>query len=265
MRIRTGLLAILAALLLAGPAWAADRSSNPPRRVSASNGVSTSPTTRPGDDSSVTVSSTRAAKRAAAKHAAKRKSATTATTGGSTSSSATASTGTSSAGTCQAPQITAIRSKPSRIALRRTVRMYASRCASRPTASSPCRNSRIASAITVNGSAPSRRDSITSSHQRSGSSYPPASASLASGSIATDRPPEEANCCAAGRSQNRTGTPAATLHYGRPYFAWLADDPGQVQRFTGAMADLTAGVKAGAVAGYASSLSRVSTATTPSR
>ena len=45
MRIRTGLLAILAALLLAGPAWAADRSSNPPRRVSASNGVSTSPTT----------------------------------------------------------------------------------------------------------------------------------------------------------------------------------------------------------------------------
>jgi len=48
----------------------------------------------------------------------------------------------------------------------------------------------------------------------------------------------------------RTGTPAATLHYGRPYFAWLADDPAQVQRFTGAMADLTAGVKAGAVAGY---------------
>src|SRR5438876_8837278 len=45
MRIRTGLLAILAALLLAGPAWAADRSSNPPQRVSASNGVSTSPTT----------------------------------------------------------------------------------------------------------------------------------------------------------------------------------------------------------------------------
>src|SRR4051794_8277487 len=48
----------------------------------------------------------------------------------------------------------------------------------------------------------------------------------------------------------RTGVPAATLHYGRPYFAWLADDPAQVQRFTGAMADLTAGVKAGAVAGY---------------
>src|SRR4051795_4597406 len=49
----------------------------------------------------------------------------------------------------------------------------------------------------------------------------------------------------------RGGVPAATLHYGRPYFAWLSDDPAQVQRFTGAMADLTAGIKAGAVAGYA--------------
>src|SRR3954447_26102601 len=48
----------------------------------------------------------------------------------------------------------------------------------------------------------------------------------------------------------RTGTPAATLHYGRPYFDWLSADPAQVRRFTGAMADLTAGVKAGAVAGY---------------
>src|SRR3954447_18816902 len=48
----------------------------------------------------------------------------------------------------------------------------------------------------------------------------------------------------------RTGTPAATLHYGRPFFAWLSGDPAQVQRFTGAMADLTAGIKAGAVAGY---------------
>ena len=118
--------------------------------------------------------------------------------------------GSSSAGTCQAPQTTAIRSKPSRIALRSTVLMYASRCASRPAASSPCRSSRIASAITVNGSAPPRRDSITSSHQRSGSSYPPASASVANGSIDTDRPPAEPNCCAAGRSQNRTGTPAAS-------------------------------------------------------
>jgi hypothetical protein len=49
----------------------------------------------------------------------------------------------------------------------------------------------------------------------------------------------------------RDGVPAATLHYGRPYFDWLSGDPAQVQRFTGAMADLTAGVKAGAVAGYA--------------
>jgi hypothetical protein len=48
----------------------------------------------------------------------------------------------------------------------------------------------------------------------------------------------------------RTGVPAATLHYRQPYFAWLATDPGQVARFTGAMADLTAGIKAGALAGY---------------
>jgi hypothetical protein len=48
----------------------------------------------------------------------------------------------------------------------------------------------------------------------------------------------------------RTGVPAATAHYGRPFFDWLAEHPDQVQRFTGAMADLTAGVKAGAVAGY---------------
>src|SRR4051794_5694176 len=48
----------------------------------------------------------------------------------------------------------------------------------------------------------------------------------------------------------RSGVPAATLHYGRPFFAWLSADPARVQRFTGAMADLTAGIKAGAVAGY---------------
>src|SRR4051794_22216559 len=48
----------------------------------------------------------------------------------------------------------------------------------------------------------------------------------------------------------RGGVPAATLHYGRPYFEWLSGDPAQVQRFTGAMADLTAGIKAGAIAGY---------------
>jgi hypothetical protein len=48
----------------------------------------------------------------------------------------------------------------------------------------------------------------------------------------------------------RSGEPAATLHYGRPFFTWLAGDPEQVERFTGAMADLTAGVKAEAVRGY---------------
>jgi hypothetical protein len=66
---------------------------------SGSKHVSAGPsTTRPGDDSSVTVSSTRAAKRVAAKHATKRKTSATATTGGSTSRSGTAATGTSSAG-----------------------------------------------------------------------------------------------------------------------------------------------------------------------
>jgi hypothetical protein len=48
----------------------------------------------------------------------------------------------------------------------------------------------------------------------------------------------------------RTGVPAATRYYGRPFFAWLSEDSDQVARFTGAMAGLTAGIKAGAVAGY---------------
>jgi hypothetical protein len=48
----------------------------------------------------------------------------------------------------------------------------------------------------------------------------------------------------------RTGVPAATHYYGRPFFDWLADDPAQVKRFTGAMGNLTAGVKAGAVASF---------------
>lgn len=48
----------------------------------------------------------------------------------------------------------------------------------------------------------------------------------------------------------RTGVPAATRHYGRPFFDWLSTQPEQVSRFTGAMADLTSGIKAGAVAGY---------------
>jgi O-methyltransferase domain/Dimerisation domain len=49
----------------------------------------------------------------------------------------------------------------------------------------------------------------------------------------------------------RDGQPAATLHYGRPFFDWLASDDTQVQRFTGAMANLTDGIKAHAIAGYA--------------
>jgi O-methyltransferase domain/Dimerisation domain len=48
----------------------------------------------------------------------------------------------------------------------------------------------------------------------------------------------------------RAGRPAATLHYGRPFFDWLATSPEQVERFTGAMAGLTDGIKAQALAGY---------------
>jgi hypothetical protein len=48
----------------------------------------------------------------------------------------------------------------------------------------------------------------------------------------------------------RTGVPAATAYYGRPFFSWLAGDAEHVRRFTGAMAGLTTGIKAGAIAGY---------------
>jgi hypothetical protein len=48
----------------------------------------------------------------------------------------------------------------------------------------------------------------------------------------------------------RTGECAATRHYGMPFFQWLGDQPEQVGRFTGAMANLTSGIKAGAVANY---------------
>jgi hypothetical protein len=48
----------------------------------------------------------------------------------------------------------------------------------------------------------------------------------------------------------RAGEPAATLHYGRPFFDWLSTQPEQVQCFTGAMANLTHGIKAHAIAGY---------------
>jgi hypothetical protein len=45
----------------------------------------------------------------------------------------------------------------------------------------------------------------------------------------------------------RTGQVASDLHYGRPFFDWLSEQPAQVARFTGAMANLTDGIKAGAV------------------
>jgi hypothetical protein len=48
----------------------------------------------------------------------------------------------------------------------------------------------------------------------------------------------------------RTGEPAANRFYGQPFFPWLAAQPDQVARFTGAMAGLTDGIKRGAIAGY---------------
>jgi hypothetical protein len=46
----------------------------------------------------------------------------------------------------------------------------------------------------------------------------------------------------------KAGRPAAELHYGEPFFAWLGERPEQVARFSGAMANLTNGIKAAAVA-----------------
>jgi len=48
----------------------------------------------------------------------------------------------------------------------------------------------------------------------------------------------------------RSGRCAATTHYGQPFFSWLADQPEQVDRFSRAMANLTNGIKAGAIAAY---------------
>jgi hypothetical protein len=45
----------------------------------------------------------------------------------------------------------------------------------------------------------------------------------------------------------RTGQPAADYHYGQPFFTWLAQRPGDASRFTGAMANLTSGIKAAAI------------------
>jgi hypothetical protein len=44
----------------------------------------------------------------------------------------------------------------------------------------------------------------------------------------------------------RTGRPAAELHYGAPFFEWIAGEPEQVNRFTRAMANLTDGIKSAA-------------------
>jgi hypothetical protein len=48
----------------------------------------------------------------------------------------------------------------------------------------------------------------------------------------------------------RTGKCAADEYYGMPFFDWLSGDSEQVSRFSGAMANLTDGIKAGALASY---------------
>src|SRR5690242_10066058 len=45
----------------------------------------------------------------------------------------------------------------------------------------------------------------------------------------------------------RTGQPAAEHLYGQPFFGWLSGQPEQAARFTGAMANLTDGIKAAAI------------------
>ncbi len=44
--------------------------------------------------------------------------------------------------------------------------------------------------------------------------------------------------------------PAASLYYGKPFFEWLSSDTEQVQRFTGAMANLTEAIRIHAMADY---------------
>lgn len=41
----------------------------------------------------------------------------------------------------------------------------------------------------------------------------------------------------------RTGTPAADLHYGKPFFDWLSADPAQVELFTRAMGNFTTAIR----------------------
>ncbi len=49
----------------------------------------------------------------------------------------------------------------------------------------------------------------------------------------------------------RSGKCAATEHYDQPFFSWLASQPDQVSRFSRAMANLTGGIKVGAIGSYA--------------
>lgn len=48
----------------------------------------------------------------------------------------------------------------------------------------------------------------------------------------------------------RTGRSAAETHYGQPFFTWLSDHPDQVSLFTGAMGNLTNGIKRAAIADH---------------
>jgi O-methyltransferase domain/Dimerisation domain len=47
-----------------------------------------------------------------------------------------------------------------------------------------------------------------------------------------------------------SGAPAASLYYGKPFFEWLSSDAEQVQRFTGAMANLTDAIRLHAMSDY---------------
>jgi hypothetical protein len=48
----------------------------------------------------------------------------------------------------------------------------------------------------------------------------------------------------------KTAATAADIHYGEPFFDWISQYPDQVSQFTGATANLSTGIKAGAVAAY---------------
>jgi hypothetical protein len=48
----------------------------------------------------------------------------------------------------------------------------------------------------------------------------------------------------------RSGTSAATTAYGMPFFEWLSGNPDQVDRFSQAMANLTTGIKLGAISSH---------------